>query len=922
MSTGHTTPAQDAASWAAAGWSVAPYATADPTTGCDCPAGPRCTTPGGHLIGVRPDRFTTAAPATAAVVTARWAQRPTARTAIVVANHADRVTGEITDWTALSLGPDAPAAVRDACPFAAALPPAEDGVDRYVFAGGAPLTDPGVDGVTVAGWTVVAAGGARPLPVTPAPTALADALAAAAVHVPTPALLPARRAVVVAPEGNPVADEDAVDDAAATDTPAADVDHGDADGGKRARRPSLNRLMADTDPDDPEAWLGHVAHHLGRVLTGDFTGFRATVARFNLGLPRPLGDAAVDLIASLVWDQPAADGGEAVEDATEDNGLTVAAGPLNTGYPALLTPTARKVGDAIIRELKGYTDFTVRVTGVATASATGEVSYLVKMVCKGPGGVLRPLDAVLPGSVLGDPRTLERWLASRGCTLFQPDGAVSRGLSPHQRLHRFIRSQDAPSAIIADTLGWHRDALGKGVGGFVTADGVITAEGFVPAEEAAVRVDPSLEDARSEFRYGFTHGRAAALDALAQVMTFQDDTVTAVFGSWVMSAVLSDVAREHASMFPIMALEAPSESGKTNGFFGMLLSLVGQARGERQVTVPVMRDLAALHPSGPVWVDDMDDVTAMGELLRASTSAGTLSKKGLDGGTVSRRIVAPIVLSGEGLGLDKQKALADRSVILAAPSPRNRKSERDPSRSQWDDVVALQQAYPDGLSELAGDMIATVLGHRDAYAAHLRSLRGTLTVTSRLRDRAVVLLGGAWLLDRILGGGEDLGYFQGIVRGWLAVNAPDPRDNSFTLEMLPWVLREFGVPVQGLTPAAARVHHETLPAALWNVGTPAWVTGDLERWQGGEPVADGDEPRIVFSPKLLADAWAAGHRVPGGPAVRTQTETALRDQARAAGCVAGGQVRLTGAGSSSAGRVTVWVLPVDLSARVLQRMEG
>src|SRR5690606_19989039 len=116
-------------------------------------------------------------------------------------------------------------------------------------------------------------------------------------------------------------------------------------------------------------------------------------------------------------------------------------------------------------------------------------------------------------------------------------------------------------------------------------------------------------------------------------------------------------------------------------------------------------DYASANHNGIVWADDLDDLTAYGEILRASTSNGTASKMDIDrSGITNTRIVSPIMISGEQLGMSTQKALNDRAVVLHVPSPTARRSLRDSSRPQWDDIVALTARFSgtQGLAVLAG----------------------------------------------------------------------------------------------------------------------------------------------------------------------------------------------------------------------------
>jgi len=91
---------------------------------------------------------------------------------------------------------------------------------------------------------------------------------------------------------------------------------------------------------------------------------------------------------------------------------------------------------------------------------------------------------------------------------------------------------------------------------------------------------------------------------LDEVLTYHDETVTSVFGAWWAACLLKPQIEVATSLFPFVAIEAPSESGKTNGFFQMMTQLNGNTRGETQPTKAALRDMAAAHRNGIVWVDD------------------------------------------------------------------------------------------------------------------------------------------------------------------------------------------------------------------------------------------------------------------------------------------------------------------------------
>jgi hypothetical protein len=439
------------------------------------------------------------------------------------------------------------------------------------------------------------------------------------------------------------------------------------------------------------------------------------------------------------------------------------------------------------------------------------------------------------------------------------------------RLLRYLNSQEPPVVEIADTLGYHEKA-----GGFVTHDGVITADGPVAKEQAGVVADLALLERRiAPYEYGFEGDWDNAQAVLAEVLTYQEQTTASVFGAWWAACFLKPQITARTSLFPFFGVEATSESGKTNGIFDMLVQLNGNTKGQVVPTRPVLRDYSSANQSGIVWADDLDDLTPYGELLRASTSNGVAAKMDADRtGVKDTRIVAPLFISGEALAMDSQKALIDRAVIIGASSPKNRRSLKG-DYPQWDDVVAMRERYPEsegGLAVLAGWFVQHALAHAEDTMKVLRAEKKQHT--GRAADKNAVLLAGAALLDSMCG---DPGAWKGeglhfrTVREWIGHNPATTmdQDNALTLKVIPWALRAWDFPTEPV-PTAEAGRYAGIQGPVWVCEVP------------GDPAEGHDGYKQVWvQVAALADAWERHKN--GRVDQRLETLGALRAQMDAIG---------------------------------------
>lgn len=612
---------------------------------------------------------------------------------------------------------------------------------------------------------------------------------------------------------------------------------------------TLSELLSDV-PERGEGrtndWLTRVAGHYAKMHRDKRDLYEVEVRRAAAMVDPDYEDT--EKVLESVW-------------TTEQDGHPERSATLNSGWlvgdgRTLFCQVQNRDGDSVVFDLAPYGDFDIAARGVAVNEHSHR-EYWVRLHWRG-----QEIDATISGEALGDDRAARKWLSSFGATTDQPLNAYPK-TSLGVRLQRYLESQDPRPVKIVPTLGWHPD-----IPGFVTHDGLITREGAVGKEEAGVVADPALKQRDvAPYEYGFEESFEEARRVLEEVMSFQDPEVTSVFGAWWAACLLKPQFQQMTSIFPFFGVEAASESGKTNGFFRQMVALNGNTRGQVAPTKPVLRDSASANRNGIVWVDDLDDLSNYGEILRASTSNGTASKMDADrNGIRNTQIVAPILITGEQLGMSAQKALADRAVLITAPSPVNRMSRHQPDRLQWLDVQDLQARYSGvhGLSALAGWFQKFALEHAEQAITALAEAKQE--AQGRHGDKVAVLRAGARLLDALLGhknAWEGQGEHAQRVDAWVKDHAqPLNADNTLTMEILPWALRMFHVQDQPEAHTAGRFQ---------GIDTPVFIKGS------GAVELDGSGGIEVWvSAQHLADAWSRdrNHRVDS----RTATPQAIQQQ--------------------------------------------
>lgn len=558
---------------------------------------------------------------------------------------------------------------------------------------------------------------------------------------------------------------------------------------KRTPGSTLAGLLADPPEEGGRNnWLTKVCGHLAKLWPGPMEDAYEQLALFiGQSIPEPLDEAEIAKTAASVWDKEKNHAG--IESFSDESGYLVGRdGKLYT----------RRKGEDGNNYVVEWADFDVKARRVVQEE--DERVFYIDIHTTHTTYLNEPLRA----DVLGSINRLNVWMAAHHCSIIGHPQDLCK-MAYGTRLLRYLLSQNPDTAQTAFHLGHQEDGSFLVPEGLVEGGGVVPHRSVIPARHLSSWVN---------YQYG-TVPVDEAIGVLREVMTFQDETVASVFGSWWVMSLLK--GRYQTSLFPFMMLEAGSESGKTTGFFAMMVALSGSKDGAGQHTVASFRDSVAAHRNGIAWLDDMTEMSAgqVVDIIRQATSEGTRGKKGGDNKTNERiTLISPIMISGEGSGtMMSEKAMADRSVQLKFGSPKGRKSLVDPDRPQWDDILALQARYgggTKGLSGVSGTLVAQVLA-RTPLLDQLASLRPD---AGRVADKWAILRTGARILDDLLG--SDLGGRTCAERvdEWVTQQVDMGAANLAVNEIIPWALRQAagGVPTmaKGWVPAYYNERTDTI----------------------------------------------------------------------------------------------------------------
>ena len=578
-------------------------------------------------------------------------------------------------------------------------------------------------------------------------------------------------------------------------------------------------------PDDPgrgNNWMTRVAGFLAKSERY-YDRYLALCTNINWASEDPIEEGAFMKTVESIWGSE----NNKSDTQTQDNGWLIGDGSriytlveLGSGEEKKLVP-----GE--------WADFDIRVRSITRAS-DGTLVYTVDLFTDD-----HTYEAVqLDPAIFSTDSKLSQWLGTRGATILPPPFDKYSGHPHRARLAKYLKNQQAASSNAVRYLGWNGD-----LSQFIVHEGVVVDSHIQPHDGS---VPDAVLTSWAPYQYGVVP-EDEATEVLREVLTYQDETVTSVFAAWWAMALLK--GRYQTSQFPFMSIEAPSESGKSTGFFAMMVAMAGNTNGHGRYTAPAFRDALAGHRNGITWLDDVTEITDLQDTIRQLTAEGHTSKKGTDRrDTETVQLLCPLVVSGEGLGsVMSEKAMRDRAINLEVTSPKGRKSLKDPSRAQWDDIVEMLSRYstdgkPEGMTKVAGTLVALVHKH-SGLLKEIRNLRAT---TGRHGDKMAIIRAGARIIAAIT---DDPTHIE-RVDTWCVMQQDEGSVNYAIGEIVPWFLRT------NLIPTTAKGHQ----AAYYDAACDTvWV-----------------------SPAVLADTW----RSRAGLSAREKqlgTEDAIRAELKANG---------------------------------------
>lgn len=613
-----------------------------------------------------------------------------------------------------------------------------------------------------------------------------------------------------------------------------------------------NLLLHPPQVGSRNEWLARVAGHYAKHYRKNRDLYDLHIDLANRLLASPLPSDEVAKTSGSLWSKEhTGNQGRDFEDLVSESSGWLAEDA--TGRRLLALGKLEGMGKKDPAIPISVTDFAPRVLGRLYDPEADESTFELEVV--DIRGNRRRIQ--IANHQFGDSRALNKALANEGLSL-ACDGTLMTKSPLNIRLLRYLTAQDAPVYQVQRYIGW--SALENG---FVLANGVIDAHGLRPHYRKAAPAVHVVEDTSKYVCFGTERDWAYARDCLRRVMQFQDETVTAVFGAWWAARLARHLLeRKGQRMFPAMAIEAGSEAGKTTGFFNQLLQLAGVYNGGVP-TPAVARNRASFSQIAPIWIDDPNSTGPYMELLRAATQGGEQVKMDATATRTTTFILrAPIVLSGEYLDMDTEKAMLDRTVRISPPSPVGRMSATDPKRPQIRDIDALDAEWvaidpARRGAALAGHFLAWAARHEAEIDRVIDEIGSTGSGRRGVVGRTLQI--GAILLDQMLNPKSEWKGSENLERVKLWLIPPDEpmvggaidESQSYAATAYDWD----NVLTRKILPAAMRMH-----------------------WKDDHIVNYRDDGRIRFNVSRLARWWSEYNR---GQIGRVESEGALRQQAQA-----------------------------------------
>ncbi|WP_405844624.1 bifunctional DNA primase/polymerase [Streptomyces sp. NBC_01518] len=389
-------------------------------------------------------------------------------------------------------------------------------------------------------------------------------------------------------------------------------------------------------------------------------------------------------------------------------------------------------------------------------------------------------DRKIDSDTLANPLALNKWVMGQGGT-FTPKNQSREQFITGTNILKYLRGCGVPESREVDHLGWYPEHRV-----FLTGQGFIRPG--IAQVEAFNEIRPSdfaVENSRA--RYGTEVSSDEAVTVFKEVLTFHDETVASVMGSWLVMVVL----RGHfqSSVFPTLQFDAHSESSKSN-FVRMMLQLIGVDLSGGGWTRATAEDAYSSHANGVVWFDDAKIDEDLQEVIRQAATGGEKSKKRTDDFSRNRLVKfrAATVITSEGMTdrFNSQKANRDRAIQLELPKVTDRMSLHDPTRIQWEDVKALWfKRFTGDFTKVAGSLVAAILAHSDDL--------DELTGARRVEQSYSILRAGSRVLSRLTNDPDH----SARVDKWVSAQDDLGNASSVVLEVIPALWRDRGFPTAG-----------------------------------------------------------------------------------------------------------------------------